>query len=163
VSVFITALNTLHLNITNTEKLELRAGSFSSRRWCGDLILVYWRWHIKTITGIIFLWVATANVSLYRAGLRSRIHGSWNAIARLSLAFPGRTGREAWAASAVCRLRICNRIRVIRHHVDIFLVSREDLWATRLGEHGGLVIAVILVLLRVVGPRWAAVEILRLP
>ena len=164
VSVLITALNALHLNITNTEKLELRAGSFSSRRWSGDLVFVYWRWNIKAITGVIFLWVAAANVSLYGAGLRSRIHGSWNAIARLSLCFtPRRTGREAWAASAVRRLRICNGIRVVRHHVDIFFIGREDLWATRLGEHGRLVIAVVLVLLRVIGPRWAAVEILRLP
>jgi hypothetical protein len=165
-TVFITALNTLHLNVTNTEKLELGAGGFGGGRWRGDLVLIYRRGYVKTIASMIFLWVATANVSLHRAGLRSRVHRSRDAISRLRLGFPRRTkriGREAWAASAVCGLRVGSWFRVVRHHVDIFFIGREDLRATRLREHGGLVIAVIFVLLRVIRARWAAVEILRLP
>jgi hypothetical protein len=107
--ILIAALNTLHLNITNTEKLELRTGGFSSGRWRGNFVFVDRRRHIEALASMVLLWVATTDVTLHRAGLRSWVHGSWNAISSLSSGFPRctkRTGREARTASPGCGLRI---------------------------------------------------------
>jgi hypothetical protein len=72
-----------------------------------------------------------------------------------------RAGGKSWATGS--GLGVGSRVGVLGHHINIFLISREDLRAAWLGEHGGLIIAIVFVLLRVKRPGRAAVYIMRLP